>query len=178
MRSPTLGALAACALFALACTKTEHVTAEPPRPDPDPESVYPTPTPLPAPLAPLGAPCDAPVPDRTAAQCGLSGKVSIVSTNLPAWPAGLQAIAPPPASNEPNHFEQYPVTRVGLQRGRVWVASSCAICRTQVDEVQVVDIALATDAQLAQLQARLGIAKTPILRSTRAFADRLPRQGT
>lgn len=174
MSSPVRAAIAALALAALACTKTEHVTAEPPQPDP--ESAFPTPSPLPPTLASLGTPCEAPTPERASAQCGLSGKVSIVSTHTPAWPAGLRAVAPRPSSNDPNHFEQFPVSGVGLERGRVWVSSTCAICRTPVGETQVVDIALATDAQLADLQARLGMPKAPILRSTRAFSDNLPRQ--
>lgn len=174
MSSSLRGALAASLLLALACTKTEHVTAEPPLATP--ESTFPAPSPLPPPLAPLGAPCDAPVPEGSTAQCGLSGKVAIVSTRTRSWPPGLQTVVPRRTSNDPNHFEQFPVGAVGLERGRVWVASSCAICRTLVEDTQVVDIALATDVQLADLQARLGMPKSPILRSTRAFADNLPRQ--
>ncbi len=173
MKSPTLHALAAFALLALACTKTEHVTAEPP--PPDSESAYPPPSPLPAALAALGAPCNAPVPERSAAQCGRSGQLAVVSTNLPAWPQGLQAMAPLPGRNGARQFEEFPVMRVGLERGRVWVLASCAICRTAVDQVEVVDIALATDAQLADLQARLGMPRSPILRTTRAFSGHLPR---
>lgn len=175
MRLRVRGASAASLLLlVLGCTKTEHVTAEPP--PADPESAYPPPSPLPPLLAPLGRACGAPVPEYSVAQCGLGGKVAVVSTNRGSWPAGLRAIVPGRPAKDPPRFEEFPVNHVGFERGRVWVASSCAICRTEVEETRVVDIALATDDQLVDLQVRLGMPKSPILRSTRAFADNLPRQ--
>jgi hypothetical protein len=169
-------------LLLAACTKTEHVTAEP-APVSDADKAFPSPSPLPEALAVLGKPCASlsPSPQR-AFECGQDARAAIVSSPLgasaPGFPPAAVRIVPRRATANSGAFVEWPVAELALERGRLWARESCAICRIDAQRLTVVDLALATDTQLQGLQARLDLPKSPVLRSARAFQDALARQGT
>ncbi len=61
--------------------------------------------------------------------------------------------------------------RVFLDGERLWVAVGCLPCRVASEELWVVELPLADDADLTRIQLSLGLPRSPVLRAARAWQE-------
>lgn len=145
------------ALASLSFTACARLDDTPIKPDPAPTA------PPPEDAVLLGQPCPDPSVQRDPTGpyvgCGRDGKIGLVSWNgrrpLPADARRLEG--------------SMGNVLVAVEANRVWVQSTCPMCRTFLETTIVVDLAHATDEQLAQAETSAELQNKSLLRDAAAW---------
>jgi len=185
--------LALAALLLAACTPFAPVPDTPDEEPVEPPSAVPRAVVAPPPEAPsaplppgfeaLGQACpeQREEPMRVVYECNggrVAGALQMVNTFGSPGPSAEQRLPPMPAGTVTiKGMLDTPVhVFVDGAAERVWVSGECPICRTPIQELRIVSLPLASNAQLGSLQAMLGIPQEPALRTAAAWREALERR--
>jgi hypothetical protein len=161
-------------LLLVACSKTELIRAEPASSSMRPQ---PTASPLATVAAPDEFPSLAALPKEYDAlgksciqgsqQCGSDGRTAHVflHVNGTKLPAGI-ATARHRSRNEEKLIG---LQTVGLEGDRIWILSECPMCRIGGESIEVASLKTIRDEELAQIQTRIGLPASPLLRTSAAI---------
>lgn len=147
------------ALLGLACTRQDDASVAIAREPP----IVPA-GPLPEEVALLGKPCP---PDGTHdpstsnGVCNKEGRIGLVVLNRRTGvPEGARL------------FEgSFGRVVVAVEASRVWVQSTCVMCRVLSESTSIADLSLATDDQLVSLQTEAEMPPSPLLRTPAAWRE-------
>jgi len=113
----------------------------------------------------LGASCDAELPSGAALACGRGHRIASLTIPFQQMPYGTVHFK----KLDGSHPVYDGVSRVQVDGPRVWIETSCGMCRMMMFSTTVVDLALVEDEDLAKQQAAAGLPASPLLRTPAAW---------
>ncbi len=129
---------------------------------------------LPGTFSKLGASCGSELPTGSSFICGHDHRIASLTIQFQSLPRGGIVRS---KKYEPNDPMAMMSSAVEIDGPRIWVESSCHMCRMVISSTTVIDLRLIDDEGLAQQQQHVGLPRGPLLRTATAWNDAMSAAG-